>query len=99
MDSSHTFLAPTNINSQMIFDNNPSTWQLVSVSNIPIPINTKYLVQQVDYVDSTIVDASGADQAGYVDDASITLTTVPEPASMGLMICGAAVVSRRRRRK
>ena len=99
LDSSHNFLPPTTTNSLMTFDNNPSTWQLAGVSGIPIPINTKYLLMQVVYSDASLVDSSGADQAGYVDDAKMTLTTVPEPASIGLLLCGASTMLGRRRRR
>ncbi len=100
LDASHNPLLPTNISSQPVFDNNPVSWQNASVSNVPIPVNTMFLVGQVDYINSTMFNSIGTNQAGYVDDALMTLTIpAPEPASMGLLMGGAVIFTGRRRRR
>lgn len=98
-DSSHNYVGATNINSVATLDANPATWEPISLTGVPIPATTKYLVAQVLYINATMNDASGANQPGFVDDTRLTLTATPEPSSLGLLAIGAASLLRIRRRK
>ena len=84
-DASYTSLgaAPS---SGLILDNNPSTWEQIS-STATEPLNTKYVVSQVMYLESTLTNSNGVVGAGYVDSASLTL--VPEPSTLALLGVGA----------
>ena len=84
----------------LILDNNPATWQPISITATE-PLNTKYIVSQVLYDESTLSDSTGATQPGYVDSASLTLVPVPEPSSVLLAFSGLAALvwyARRKRR-
>jgi len=83
-DSTYTFLGGPP-SSGLVLDNNPSTWAQISLTATE-PLNTKYIVSQVMYLDSTLMDSSGATYPGYVDSASLTL--VPEPGTMLLLLSG-----------
>jgi hypothetical protein len=98
-DNTMNYTGPTNIGSEPTFDSNPSTWEQASLTNIPVPVNTTFLLAQVLYVNATMIDSLGVDQPGYVDDASLTLDAVPEPASLGLLAFGAIGFLRVRRLK
>ena len=85
------------VSSGLVLDNSPSTWQPISLT-LTEPLNTKYIVSQVLYLESSLTDSSGATWPGYVDSASLTL--VPEPSVLALLGFGAfslaAYVGRRR---
>jgi hypothetical protein len=83
-DSSNTLLGGPP-SSGLILDNIPSTWEPISLTATE-PLNTKYIVSQVMYLDSTLMDSSGAIHPGYVDSASLTL--VPEPGTIVLLLSG-----------
>jgi hypothetical protein len=78
-------------------DSNPATWESLSLSNIPVPINTDRIEFQVAYANATLQSGN----AGYVDMADLRLNLVPEPSSIalaGLGVAGfVAVVVRRRK--
>jgi hypothetical protein len=97
-NSAHTYVGATNINSLLVLDSNPATWQQISLTNIPVPVGTSYLLPQVLYNNASMTDANGIDHAGYVDDSVLTLNTVPEPASLGLCTFTALGMIRVRRR-
>jgi hypothetical protein len=71
----------------LVLDNNTSTWQQISVTATG-PLSAKYIVSQVLYDDSTLIGVNGATYPGYVDSASLTL--VPEPGSILLLVSGLA---------
>jgi len=83
-DSSNTLLGGPP-SSGLILDNIPSTWEQISITATE-PLSTKYIVSQVMYLDSTLMDSSGAIHPGYVDSASLTL--VPEPGTIVLLLSG-----------
>ncbi len=58
-----------------------------------IPAGTTWMVTQVLYSDSSI-----GTHTGYVDDASFTITTVPEPGAWSMLGLGALGMMARRRR-
>jgi len=60
-----------------------NTWQPLNLTGIPIPVNTVYVLTQV-YFGSVSIGLS----PGYVDDAHLTLTAVPEPSSIALVALG-----------
>jgi hypothetical protein len=80
----------------LTLDNSTSTWEQISVTATE-PLNTKYLVSQVMYLESSLLNANGAVYPGYVDSAS--LTVVPEPSLLSLVGLGAMslFLSRNRR--
>jgi hypothetical protein len=98
-DSSENTTGPTNSTTAQVLDANPATWQQLSISNIPVPTNTNFIIEQVIYGDASLNANDGAVHAGFVDDASLTLDTVPEPASLGLLAFGAVGFLRVRRQK
>ena len=83
-DSSYSLLGGPP-SSGLILDNNPATWEQISLTATE-PLNTKYIVSQVMYDNSTLASHSGAVYAGYVDSAS--LTRVPEPTTVILLGLG-----------
>jgi hypothetical protein len=99
-DSSHNFVGATNISSSLNLDASANTWQPISLTNIPVPVNTNYLLAQVLYNDASLQNVNGTLDAGYVDDAVLTMdrSTTPEPgALMALLPVGAMMLIRRRR--
>jgi hypothetical protein len=73
--------------SGLILDNNTATWQQISVTASE-PAGTKYIVSQVLYDNSTLTSSNGAIYPSYVDSASLTLKTVPEPSTYALLSAG-----------
>ena len=84
---------PASLSTSFILDEDPSTWQTVSV-NGSIPINTTWMSVQVLYNNTSL-----GSHAGYVDSASLTVTTVPEPSGCVLLGLGAGVLLLRNRRR
>jgi hypothetical protein len=80
-------------------DNSPATWQPISVSG-SIPVGTTWMVSQVLYNDASL-HSNGAMYPGYVDAADLTITAVPEPATVTLLAAGGLGIAFRawRRRK
>jgi PEP-CTERM motif len=97
-DSSNNYVGPTNIGAALTLDFNPATWEQISLTSIPVPIGTNYLLAQVAYNNASMT-VNGVDQPGFVDDAVLTLDSVPEPASLGLGAFSAIGLLRIRRRK
>jgi hypothetical protein len=85
-DSSNTYLGDTSSPVQVL-DSNPATWEQISLT-LTEPLSTKYVVSQVLYLESTLAGSDGVLHAGYVDSAS--LTRVPEPGTMVLLLGGLA---------
>lgn len=65
-------------------DSNASTWQSINIVGAPVPVNTTYMLMQFAYNNASIFDSQGVPGIGFVDDASLTLTAVPEPSSLVL---------------
>jgi hypothetical protein len=85
------------VSSGLTLDSSPATWEPISLT-LTEPANTKYIVSQVLYLESSLVDSTGATWPGYVDSASLVL--VPEPSTpilLGLSALGFAVRVGRRR--
>jgi PEP-CTERM motif len=95
-DSSHTIIGGSGVG-VLTLDANPATWEQISANGVAVPANTNYLLAQVLYINSTMNDAAGVNQPGFVDDAKLTLTTTPEPASLGLFALAALGMLRVRR--
>jgi hypothetical protein len=98
-DSGENTTGPTNSTTAQTLDANPATWEQLSVNNVPIPTNTNFIIEQVIYGDASLNANDGALHAGFVDDATLTLNTVPEPTSLGLLAFGAVGFLRVRRQK
>jgi hypothetical protein len=98
-DSGENTTGPTNSTTAQVLDANPGTWEQLSVNNVPIPTNTNFIIEQVIYGDASLNANDGVVHAGFVDDASLTLDTVPEPTTLGLLAFGAVGFLRVRRQK
>jgi hypothetical protein len=85
-DASYNYLGVNVSSAALPLDNLVSTWEQRSIT-VTAPLTTKYVVSQVAYLDSSLMDSTGAVRAGYVDSAS--LTTVPEPSTIALLGMGA----------
>ena len=68
-------------------------WETVSLHGA-IPVGTQWMAVQVLYSDASLA----SDQSGYVDSASLTITTIPESSSYALLGLGAGALLVRRRR-
>lgn len=79
----------TPLNAGLTLDNNPATWELISVSGA-IPVNTRWILSQVLYNNASLVS-----NPGYVDAARFTVT--PEPATLAVLGLGSLALRRRRR--
>jgi hypothetical protein len=77
----------TYFTNSLTLDNSNNTWELISGSSA-IPVGTRWLVSQVAYQDATLLGIDGVYHPGYVDAADMTITQVPEPATLGLLILG-----------
>ena len=84
-DSSSNFLSAAPATG-LVLDSNPATWEQISMTAIE-PLNTKYVLSQVYYANSTLMDSTGVTDPSYVDDAS--LTVVPEPSALALLAISA----------
>ncbi len=89
-DASYTLLGGPP-SSGLILDNNPATWQQISVTATEPP-NTKYIVSQVLYDNNTLMDSTGVIDPSYVDAASLTLNPVPEPSAFVLLGAGSLLM-------
>ena len=75
----------------------PLTWTQIGISNVAVPPGTSYILAQVLFNNASLTDPNNTDYDGYVDDASLTLNNVPEPASFAALSgIGLALLSRRR---
>jgi len=84
---------PASLSTSMILDEDPSTWQPVSLTG-SIPVGTTWIAVQVLYGNTSL-----GGHAGYVDSASLTVTTVPEPNGCVLLGLGAGALLLRSRRR
>jgi hypothetical protein len=84
-DASYAYLGVDVSSSPGVLDSLVSTWEQKSVTTTA-PLTTKYILSQVMYLDSTLTDSTGVNHAGYVDSASLTL--VPEPGTIALLLSG-----------
>ena len=97
-DASYANL-PSPLSTGLVLDSSAATWEPISMT-AAAPPSTKYVVSQVLFLESSLLDSQGVIGRGYVDSAS--LTVVPEPSAF--VLCGAAVVgllvyARRRKNK
>ena len=97
-DSSHNVL-PGSGTGLLTLDANPATWEQINAPTTSVPANTNYVLAQVLYINATMNDAAGVNQPGFVDDTKLTLTTTPEPASLGLFAVAALGMLRVRRQR
>lgn len=77
-------------------DNIPGNWELHTITGA-IPVGTMSLLAQVFYYNASLVNAAGFAQAGFVDDARLTIA-VPEPGTWALMGLGGLLIGWRHRR-
>ena len=91
-------VAPVFTSVGSVLDTNPASWQPINVASA-VPPTTQYLRLQVAYANASLVNANGAARPGFVDNASLVLRIVPEPATLGLgafALIGAVLAGRRR---
>ena len=69
-------------------DADASTWEPVSLHGT-LPVGTQWMTVQVLYGDASLANG----ESGYVDSASLTITTIPESSSYALLGLGAGALS------
>ncbi|MEX2315640.1 MAG: PEP-CTERM sorting domain-containing protein [Pirellulales bacterium] len=82
-----------------VLDSNVSTWEQLSITGAFVPSGTQFIRAQVAYNNASLMGA-GAIRPGYVDDAHLTLTIVPEPATLiplSIAVVGGLLFHKRRR--
>jgi PEP-CTERM motif len=80
-------------------DSNPAGWQSYGLGGLAVPPTTSYIRMQVAYSNVTMQSPVGPNRPGFVDDARLTLTLVPEPATLALgamALLGMVCIGRRR---
>ena len=80
-------------------DSNPASWQAYGLANVAVPPTTSFIRLQLAYANATMISPTGADRPGFVDDARLTLTLVPEPSTLCLgavSLLSMLLLSRRR---
>ena len=102
-DASHSLLGNIATSSNTLgggfVDSNVNTWQALNVVAAPLPFGTQYILMQAAYGNASMIDQSGLPRSGYVDDARLSLTAVPEPSTIvlaGLGLLGALAMRKRR---
>ena len=71
-----------------IVDADPGSWQLVSAV-LDLPVETDYAILQFAFDENVSNDGSGIEFDGhYMDAATLTLSAVPEPSTIVLLILG-----------
>lgn len=80
-NSSHVAIG-TNYSASKTLDALTATWEPLSLTNIAVPANTRFVLSQVMYNNVSI-----GTNRGYVDNTLLTLT-VPEPSSIMLIAVG-----------
>jgi hypothetical protein len=80
------------MSSSLVLDSDSKSWEPLTLTGT-IPTGTTWMVMEVLYNNESI-----GSNTGYVDDASFTITTIPEPSGYALLGLGACVLISRRRR-
>ena len=65
-------------------DSIPPTWQSFGLSGVAVPPTTQYVRLQLAFANASMQAPNGTQRPGFVDDARLTLTIVPEPSTIGL---------------
>lgn len=94
VNASNVEISGVNVQSTSIggIDANPATWQLLPNLGSAVPVGTRILEAQLNYVNATMQG-----EPGYVDAADMRLTVIPEPTTCMLLLIGlAGVVAGRR---
>ncbi len=91
-----SILTPPFYAASAALDNAPGSWLNQIQVTAKIPVGTTWMLAQVYYSNATLFNAVGP-QAGYVDDAFLSINPVPEPATWALMGLGALAIGWRQR--
>jgi hypothetical protein len=86
----------TSFTNSLTLDISPNTWESISAIN-SIPVGTRWLLSQVAYKDSSLLGIDGIYHPGYVDAADLTVTQIPEPATLSLLALGGLSLLRKKR--
>jgi hypothetical protein len=78
----------------MFTDSDTSTWEMAA-TQLLIPTNTDFLAIQVLAIEDVYNDTFGTEFDGHYCDM-VTLKIVPEPATLGLLLFGAALLRKRK---
>ncbi len=80
-------------------DTDPSSWEIVKMDNIPVPVGARGAEAIIRYDVASLTGTNGF-VPGYVDRTHLEFSYVPEPSTFGLLlICGMwKVVGSRRNR-
>ena len=98
LDASHAAIGAGANAGSPILDNNVATWEQLNITSALLPVGTQYLRTQLAYNNASMMGA-GASRPGYVDHANLTLTIIPEPATLFLAaaaMLGALLIRKRR---
>ncbi|MHC4288841.1 MAG: PEP-CTERM sorting domain-containing protein, partial [Planctomycetota bacterium] len=79
---------------EMFTDSDTSTWEMAA-TQLLIPTNTDFLAIQVLAIEDVYNDTFGTEFDGHYCDM-VTLEIVPEPATLGLLLFGAALLRKRK---
>jgi hypothetical protein len=80
----------------LTLDTSPVSWQPISLSSA-IPVGTRWILTQVAYQDATLFGIDGQYHPGYVDAADTTISQIPEPATIGMLVLGALGLWKKRK--
>ena len=76
---------PTNLGSSsatLVLSPTPQ-WQQLTLPTFTVPAGTNYILSNVGFLNSSLIDSTGVIYPGFVDDANLTVT--PEPSTFALL--------------
>ena len=82
-----------------LFDSGDNAWKLVGMNIAVGPSYTSQTIYQAPYTSAASPHSTGGYNYGFIADLTVYRDQlVPEPATMGLLLCGGLALLRRRRR-
>jgi hypothetical protein len=97
----HTFVGNWPVSSMtasnsLTLDTSAQSWEPNNLPLTPIPANTNWILAEVYFVNSTLVNSANR---AYVDEARLTIASIPEPSSCVLAAFGLSAVGLGLRRR